>query len=122
MAGTPVPALVTRVVFGFLIALAGAIFAQILSGRIHTKFLLHGTRKDGSRYFSPERVQLLLFTLGTAGNYFVSAAQNAGRGILPDVSQQTLMLLGGSHALYLGGKAYFMLLMKQQIGKKEAGS
>jgi hypothetical protein len=122
MAGMPVPALVTSVVFGFLIALAGAIFAQILSGRVNTKFLLHGTKKDGSRYFSPERVQLLLFTLWTAGSYFLSAAQKATSGMLPDVSQQTLMLLGGSHALYLGGKAYFLLLTKQRIEKKEVPS
>jgi hypothetical protein len=122
MLGTPVPALVSKVVFGFLIALAGAVFAQILSGSINTKFLLHGTKKDGSRYFSPGRVQLLLFTLWTAGNYFVSAAQSAGRGVLPDVSQQTLLLLSGSHAVYLGGKAYFMLLMKQHIGKNEVRS
>jgi hypothetical protein len=112
MAGTPFPTLVSAVVLGFLIALAGSVFAQILSGRINTTFLLHGRTKRGSSYVSPERVQLLLFTLWTAANYLVSAVRSAPKGALPDVSQQTLILLGGSHVLYLGGKAYSMLLKK----------
>lgn len=117
MLGVPFRSLVSVVIFAFLIGLAGVVFAQILNGQINTKYLLYGTKKDGSRYFSPERVQLLLFTVWTAAAYFLSAAQGAAHGVLPDVSQKTLMLLGGSHAVYLGGKTYFMLLMKRQFEK-----
>ena len=69
-----------------------------------------------SKYFSPERVQLLLFTLGTAMFYLNTVTQNRASGVLPDVSKETLALLGGSHAIYLVGKAYMMLFKKTGKG------
>ena len=44
--------------------------------------------------------------------YLNDVVQNRTSGKLPDVPLQTLALLGGSHAIYLGGKAYMMLFKK----------
>src|SRR5262245_27618735 len=96
-------------VFVFLGGLAVIIAYRLLTGQINTNYLLYGTKKDGTKYFSPERVQLLIFTLGTAMFYLNTVLENRASGVLPDVPSQTLVLLGGSHAIYLGGKAYMML-------------
>lgn len=101
----------------FLGGLAAIIAYRLLTGQINTNYLLWGTKKDGSKYFSPERVQLLLFTLGTAMFYLSNVLQNRGSGVLPDVSTQTLAMLGGSHAIYLGGKAYMMLFKTDSKGE-----
>jgi len=93
----------------FIGGLAAIIAHRLLTGQINTNYLFYGTKSDGTRYFSPERVQLLLFTLGTAMFYLNSVTENRTSGVLPDVPTQTLVLLGGSHAIYLGGKAYMML-------------
>ena len=63
-----------------------------------------------------QRVQLLLFTLGTAMYNLSNVLQNLSSGVLPDVSNQTLAMLGGSHAIYLVGKAYMMLFKKNGKG------
>jgi hypothetical protein len=96
----------------FLGGLAAIVAYRLLTGGINTKYLLYGTQKDGTKYFSPERVQLLLFTLGTAMFYFVDVLKNRNSGALPDVPTETLAILGGSQAIYLGGKAYMMLIKK----------
>jgi hypothetical protein len=101
----------------FLGGLAAIIAYRLLNGQINTRYLLYGTQKDGAKYFSPERVQLLLFTLGTAMFYLSDVTQNRTSGVLPDVSTQTLALLGGSHAIYLSGKAYMMLFKKINKGE-----
>lgn len=105
-------------VYVFLGALAVIIAHRLMTGEINTNYLLWGTQKDGTKYFSPERVQLMLFTLGTAMFYLSNVLQNRSSGVLvlPDVSNQTLAMLGGSHAIYLGGKAYMMLFKKTGKG------
>ena len=103
-------------VYVFLCALAAIIAYRLLTGQINTNYLLWGTQKDGTKYFSPERVQLLLFTLGTAMFYLNNVLQNRTSGVLPDVSNQNLVMLGGSHAIYLVGKAYMMLFKKTGKG------
>lgn len=96
----------------FLGGLAAIIAYRLLTGGINTQYLLYGKQQDGSRYFSPARVQLLLFTLGTAMFYLSDVLEKRNSGKLPDIPAETLALLGGSHAIYLGGKAYSMLLKK----------
>ena len=108
---------VKLIVLVFVGGLAGIIAHRLLTGQINTRGLFYGTQKDGTKYFSPERVQLMVFTLGVAMFYLNSVTQNRGSGVLPDVSTQTLALLGGSHAIYLGGKAYMMLLKKTNKGE-----
>ena len=105
-------------VFVFLGVLAAIIAYRQLNGEINTRYLLYGTQKDGTKYFSSERVQLLLFTLGVAIFYLNDVMQKRGSGALPDISTQTLVLLGGSHAVYLGGKAYMMLLKNIRKGEQ----
>lgn len=101
----------------FLGGLAAIIAYRLLNGQINTRYLLYGTQKGGTKYFSPERLQLLLFTLGTAFLYLNNVMQNRASGVLPDVSNQTLALLGGSHAIYLSGKAYKMLFKRISKGE-----
>lgn len=108
---------VEPVVFVFLGALAALIGYRVLTGQINTKYLLYGTKKGGGKYFSPERVQLLLFTLGAAMFYLNDVIQHRTSGVIPDVPKETLALLGGSHAIYLSGKAYMMLLKKPNKGE-----
>lgn len=99
--------LVRLEVWVFLLALAGIIAFQILSGRINTKGLLCGNGKKlvKSGPISPARVQLLLSTLGMAFYYLGQVMTNPTHG-LPDVSASWPAVLGGSHAIYLGGKVY----------------
>jgi hypothetical protein len=93
----------------FLGALATIVVFQILTGQISTKRLLFGRRRNGQVYLSPERIQLLVLTLAAAGQYVYLFLQDSSRSALPEVPQSTLALLGGSHGIYLGGKAWAML-------------
>jgi len=104
-------------VWVFLSVLVALIAYRIVTGQINTDYLLYGTKKGGGKYFSPERVQLMLFTLGTAMFYLNDVIQHRDSGLIPDVPKQTLVLLGGSHAVFLTGKAYMMLF--KNISKKD---
>ncbi len=92
------------VVWFFLASLGGVVAMQLLTGAMNTRHLFHGRRADGTTYFSPERVQLLAITTWVALNYLLTVMNNPAK--LPDVDTSTLQLLGGSHLLYLGGKAF----------------
>ncbi len=120
----------------FLVGLAAIVVFQLLNGRINTQYLLYGrisgangndkttgdkdsanknaANKNSSKnndqnnnlYFSPERVQLLVFTLGAAMYYVMQTMTTAKSGKLPDIPDGWPALMGGSNAVYLGGKAY----------------
>ena len=94
----------------FLLGLAGTVAYQLLTGEINTRYLLYGTvtgrKENDGRYFSPERVQLLVFTLGTALYYLMQVTTTAQSGKFPDIPDGWPALMGGSNAIYLGGKAY----------------
>ena len=104
-------------VFVFLGALIAIVGYKVVTGQINTRYLLYGTKKDGAKYLSPERVQLLLFTVGAAMFYLNDVLKHRGSGVLPDVPTETVALLGGSHAIYLTGKAYMMLLKNPSKGE-----
>ena len=111
----------------FLLALFGIVAVQLLTGQISTRNLLYGRKndtgellpraagdpvlrkKEDTLYFSPERVQLLLFTLGAAFYYLTQVLNNPSPGTFPPIPETWPALLGGSNALYLGGKAYSRL-------------
>ena len=111
----------------FLLALFGIVAMQLLSGQISTKNLLYGRKndtgellprgtgkpvrrkKEDTLYFSPERVQLLLFTLGAAFYYLTLVFNNPSPGTFPPLPDSWPALIGGSNAIYLGGKAYSRL-------------
>jgi len=94
--------------------LVGGLFAiilyKIISGSIDLDGLVTGDRRDGSEFFSPGRLQLLVFTLVTAMNYLMQVARSPSLQALPTISHSTLAILTGSHALYLAGKARGLLL------------
>jgi hypothetical protein len=111
----------------FLLALFGIVVMQLLTGQISTKNLLYGRKndtgepivgsdglikgrkKDDSLYFSPERVQLLLFTLGAAFYYLTQVLNNPNPGTFPPLPESWPAVVGGSNAIYLAGKAYSRL-------------
>jgi hypothetical protein len=95
----------------FVGGLAITIAIRLLTGEINTHFLLYGTRNDGTKYFSPERVQLLVATLTIACQYFLNASHTVA-GKMPTLPTGSLELLGLSNAVYLGGKAWTSLKSK----------
>lgn len=108
-------ALIEIVRFGawfFLGSLALLVVYKMLTQRINTAGLLQDKEhKD----LSPVRVQLLLFTLIGAGAYLALAADmiETGASSLPTVPAELLLLLGGSHAVYLGGKSYLRYFQRK---------
>ena len=92
----------------FLVALAATIVFQLLTRHINTDGLLRGKMGNAKGRLSPERVQLLVTTLGAAMYYVlqVSTATKAGTLTLPEIPQTWPAVVGGSNLLYLGGKAY----------------
>jgi hypothetical protein len=87
----------------FLGALIAIIAWKLLTGRINTRYLLYGRRGDGKPYFSPERVQLLVTTIGVAIQYLISASHANGQ--MPKLPDGSLQIFGASNAVFLGGKA-----------------
>jgi len=89
----------------FVGGLAATIFLKLLTGQINIQYLFYGRRNDGTRYFSPERVQLFIATIAIALQYLLNASHTAS-GNMPSLPNGTLELLGLSNAVYLGGKAW----------------
>jgi hypothetical protein len=108
---------------GFLLALFAIVAGQLLTGQISTNNLLYGRKNDSGTptldengavlsrkledtlYFSPERVQLLLLTLGAAFYYLTQVLNNPHPGTFPPIPTSWTETLAGSNTLYLGGKA-----------------
>ncbi|HTB14964.1 MAG TPA: hypothetical protein VK752_25505 [Bryobacteraceae bacterium] len=89
----------------FVYGLAAIVALKLLTGQINTRYLLHGMRRDGTRYFSPERVQMLLATIIVALQYLL-LVRHAAPGQMPELPNGSLQLLGLSHVIYLGGKGF----------------
>jgi len=86
----------------FLFALFGIVVIRILTGAINARGLLEGTTSDGSRFVSAGRVQLLIAT-GVAAVQYLSQVWDHPQ-VFPDIPSSWLLLLGGSHVIYLGSK------------------
>jgi hypothetical protein len=120
----------------FLLALFGIVVMELLSGQISTKNLLcgrkndtgepivgadgltRGRKKEDTLYFSPERVQLLLFTLGVAFYYLMQVLNNPNPGTFPPLPTSWPAVIGASNAIYLGRKAYSRLWNGNASSKK----
>jgi hypothetical protein len=106
------PSLTTLIGFetlAFIMILAAVLILKVLTGEIYTSKLLYGRisgRKRGSDYyFSPERLQLLLFSVAAGFYYLTLVLDNPRKGILPDIPNAWPAALGGSNVIYLAGKA-----------------
>jgi hypothetical protein len=92
----------------------GLIAWRLLTGQIGLDYLLYGDRRDRtepsgySTFFSPGRTQLLLVTILTASYYLLQVIHDPAT--FPKIPTAWVVALGGSHAIYLGGKAQAMLL------------
>lgn len=91
----------------FLLALLVIVAVRVITGHIRVRGLLAGTAPDGTRFASTGRTQLLIATAWVAANFVSQVVQNPRK--FPDVSQNYLMLFGGSHLFYLGSKYYSLL-------------
>ena|SRR5258708_1233562 len=106
----------------FLAALIAVVAYQILTGRINTRGLLSEKTKTGVGGISPARVQLLLFTLAFAFYVFSQVTKSIATGKpgqFPTIDVKWLLILGGSHSIYLGAKGLPLLL--SQLKSKEEG-
>ena len=88
--------------FAFLFALFGVIALRLLTGAIPTRGLIEGSTRRGSHFVSAARVQMLIATMAAAAQYLAQVWGNPQK--LPEVPTNWLLLLGGSHLIYLGNK------------------
>lgn len=92
----------------FLSVLFAAVAFQLLTRRIHMRGLLWGKQADGTYSFSPARVQVLIITIGSALYYLAQVLSDPNH--LPAVPLPLLETVGVSHAFFLSGKAWQLLL------------
>ena len=116
------PGLVTAARWEMIILLGGlmvVVVLKVFAGGIAMSGLLtvKGGQDDAS--FSPGRVQMLMATLLTAMYYLLLVMNNPSIDRLPDVPTGLVAVLGGSHAIYLGGKVQDFLSRKQSRNGSE---
>src|SRR5258708_5772633 len=104
-------------VFFFVGGSAAIIAMRLLTRRLNARNPFWGTRSDGTKYFSPERVQLFLATIAVAMQYLLTASHTVS-GEMPKIPDGALEVLGASNALYLGGKGWMMLRDKRPEKKE----
>lgn len=98
-----------RYEIGFLLAaLMATVAYQFLTGSIRMQGLLSEKTRAGIGGVSPARVQLLLFTLAFA---FYVLSQIVYSRQFPTIETKWLLLLGGSHSIFLGGKGVLSLFI-----------
>jgi hypothetical protein len=88
-------------------AITAIVLYQFLAGQINTRGLLSEKTSAGVGAISPARVQLLLFTLAFA-IYLLSEIVKTYR--FPEIDIKWLVLLAGSHSVFLGAKGVLSLL------------
>jgi hypothetical protein len=99
------PYLVTRTFALLLGAIFVAVVFRLVNGEIHTGRLLAGSNGRGH---SPARVQMLAFTLIGAMQYLTMALKDTSR--LPEPPRELLLMVGGSHAVFMVSKSFPALL------------
>ncbi len=85
-----------------LIGMAVAVLAGMLSGRIVLTGLLGNGDGSGFRF---HRLQMMAVTSCFGLGYLIDAMTKAPGDAMPNVPTVLLLLLLGSHGVYLGGKA-----------------
>jgi hypothetical protein len=102
------PGLVTAVRWEMYILLGGlmvVVVYKLFTGGID----LSGLLTDAKGRFSPGRAQMLMATVLTAVYYLIQVTENPSTDSLPPLPATLVGILGGSHAIYLGGKARDLL-------------
>lgn len=94
----------------FLLALFGVVFGGLLMGQINLRGLL--LRKEGTRSFSPERVQLVVATLIAAFYCLSQVLKNPT--YLPDIPGFGIALFGSSHFIYLARRFFLTRISRQK--------
>jgi hypothetical protein len=89
-----------------LLGFAAVVVLHLVTGRIPLAGLLDSKAPDGRPSFSPARLQMLIFTVVVAAQYLHAVIVNPTQDSLPALPQGVVAALGGSHAVYLGGKAF----------------
>lgn len=88
--------------------LLGGCFAvvayKLVIGDISLAGLLYSKQPGGRTAFSPARLQLLIFTAAVAAIYLGEIIANPRQDSLPHPPLGIVVALGGSQAVYLGGK------------------
>ena len=92
--------LVRLEVWAILATAAVIVLYKMLNGRI----IMTGLFGGASSLIAVHRVQMLAITLYVALDYIQRVATAHSFGSLPDEPHDMLLLLGGSHTLYLGGQ------------------
>jgi hypothetical protein len=87
-----------------LLALIGIIAYKLVVQQINVKGLL--LDKTSGRAFSPARLQMLAVTLSIALYYTFLVIDSKESNRLPDLPNEFLLALAGSHSIYLSGKLY----------------
>ena len=88
-----------------LVSFSVLVIWKIVTGEIPLTGLLESVNPEGRRSFSPGRAQLLVFTLFVSVRYLLAVIQNPNGDSLPDLPAELIAVLGGSQAIYAGGKA-----------------
>jgi hypothetical protein len=93
--------------------LCGIVLWKLMTGGISLNCLLYGDARavkgSGRRtYFSAGRAQMLMTTVVSAGYFLLQVIQDPTH--FPDIPTPVLIALGGSSAIYLGGKAQALYL------------
>jgi hypothetical protein len=97
-----------RYEFGVLLAaFAGVLVYKFLAGGVTMRGLLCEKTPTGLGGISAARMQLFLFTLAMA---FYILAQVIQTLKFPEIETKYLVMLGGSHSVFLGAKGVLSLL------------
>jgi hypothetical protein len=111
------PGLVTAVRWEIIILMSGLMVVvayKLFTGGVTLSGLL--TVKGDDNSFSPARLQMLMSTVLAGMYYLLLVINNPSSSSLPDVPTPLVGILGGSHAIYLGGKV--QSLQDQLFGKR----
>lgn len=115
--------LATAARWGMVILLGGlmaVVLGKLFTGGIPMSGLLTSkdqkskdrTSKDNTSSFSPGRAQMLMATVLTAMYYLIQVISNPSIHELPALPASLVGILGGSHAVYLGAKAWTLFAGK----------
>ncbi len=92
-----------------LVGLMVVVVYKIFTGGISLSGLLTAQDSKGNLSFSPARAQMLMATVLTALYYLIQVIESSATDSLPPLPATLVGILGGSQAIYLGGKARSLL-------------